>query len=253
MKDALGNVQRVVVLGGASAIALATVSRWAQARRGLQVVLAARPSSRRDEADAALRSLGAHVETVDLDVEEDPARQQEVMAGVYGGSDVDVVLVAFGVLGDQEQAWQDPAAAVRLFDVNTRAAILHGVLATRRLREQGHGALVLLSSVAGERVRRSNFPYGASKAAADDFYRGLSQAAAADGVQVLVVRPGFVHTPMTRGLKKAPLAVDPQDVAQVIDDGLRTGREVVWAPASMRWVMTALRALPTPIFRRLPI
>lgn len=255
MRDALGSFQRVVVLGGTSAIAVATVSRWARAHPGLEVVLAARPSPRRDAAAADLRALRAVVEPVDLDVEADPVAQQEIMAGIYAAQrpDVDVVLVAFGVLGDQEQAWQDPSAAVRLIDVNTRAAVLHGVLAANRLRSQGHGALVLLSTVAGERVRRSNFAYGASKVGADAFYRGLAQAVAAAGVQVLVVRPGFVRSPMTQGLADAPLAQDPEDVAAIIDEGLRTGREVVWAPGTMRWVMAGLRSLPTPVFRKLPI
>lgn len=254
MKDALGNYQRVVVLGGASAIAVATVSRWARARPGLEVVLAARPSARRDAAVAELSGLGARVHPVDLDVEAEPAAQQQVMASVYGdGRDVDVVLVAFGVLGDQEEAWRDPVAAVRIVDVNMRAAVLHGVLAGNRLRSQGHGALVLLSSVAGERVRRSNFPYGATKAGADGFYRGLTWAMAGTGVQVLVVRPGFVHSPMTRGLRAAPLSVEPADVALAIDTGLRAGRDVVWVPGAMRWVMRVLRAVPEPIFRRLPL
>lgn len=255
MRNALGSYQRVVVLGGTSAIAMATVSRWAATSPGLEVVLAARPSDKRDGVVAELTAQGARVEAVDLDVEADPAVQQVAMAAVYGRDrpDVDVVLVAFGVLGDQEQAWQDPAAALRMIDVNMRSAILHGVLAANRLRVQGHGALVLLSTVAGERVRRSNFVYGATKAGADDFYRGLAQAVAPSGVQVLIVRPGFVRSPMTQGLADAPLAVDPQDVAAVVDEGLRSGREVVWAPGPMRWVMAGLRALPTPVFRRLPI
>lgn len=255
MRNALGSYQRVVVLGGTSAIAQATVTRWVAASPGLEVVLAARPSDKRDEAAATLTARGARVEVVDLDVEADPAVQQETMAAVYGGDrgDVDVVLVAFGVLGDQEQAWQDPVAAMRMVDVNMRSAVLHGVLAAGRLRVQGHGALVLLSTVAGERVRRSNFVYGATKAGADDFYRGLAQAVAPHGVQVLIVRPGFVHSPMTEGLAAAPLAVKPEDVAAIVDEGLRSGREVVWAPGPMRWVMAGLRALPTPVFRRLPL
>ncbi len=253
MRDGLGRIQRVVVIGGSSAIAVATVARWATARRGLEVVLCARPSTRRDEALATLTGLGAVVEPVDLDVEGDADTQIAAMEGVYAGRDVDVVLVAVGVLGDQEEAWQDPRAALRLVDVNTRAPILHGTMAGNALRRQGHGSLVLISTVAGERVRRSNFVYGATKAGADDFFRGLAQALAPDGVHVLIVRPGFVRSPMTEGLDDAPLAQTPEQVAEVIDLGLQSGREVVWAPGTMRWVMTGLRSLPTPIFRKLPI
>lgn len=253
MRDGLGRIQRVVVIGGSSAIAVATAARWARGQRGLEVVLCARPSPRREEAVRTLRDLGAVVEAVDLDVEADADSQLAAMEQVYAGRDVDVVLVAVGVLGDQEQAWQDPHAALRMVDVNTRAPIVHGVLAANHLRAQGHGALVLISTVAGERVRRSNFVYGATKAGADDFYRGLSQAVAPEGVHVLVVRPGFVRSPMTDGLDEAPLAQTPEEVAEVIDDGLLQGKEVVWAPAAMRWVMTGLRSVPTPVFRKLPI
>lgn len=254
MRDALGRLQRVVVVGGTSAIARAAMARWARERRGLEVTLLARPGARRDEAAAELTALAAKVECVDLDAEADlEAQRARIEAAFDGGGDVDLVLVALGALGDQERAWQDPAAALRLVDVNARAPIFVGVIAAERLRRQGHGALVLLSSVAGERVRRSNFAYGATKAAADDFYRGLAQALAPDGVHVMVVRPGFVRTPMTEGLDEAPLAQDPTDVAQDIDAGLAAGASVIWSPATMRVVMAGLKSLPAPIFRRLPI
>lgn len=254
MRDALGRLQRVVVIGGSSAIGVATAKRWATDSRGLEVVLLARPSARREAAAAELSALGAKVECVDLDVEGPMEEQRATLEQVLAtGRDVDVVLVAVGVLGDQEAAWQDPEAALRLVDVNTRAPVVLGVVASNALRRQGHGSLVLISSVAGERVRRSNFAYGASKAGADDFYRGLAQAVAPDGVHVLVVRPGFVRSPMTEGLDEAPLAQTPDEVAAVIVDGVDAGGEVVWAPATMRWVMTGLRGVPTPVFRRLPI
>jgi len=107
--------------------------------------------------------------------------------------------------------------------------------------------------VAGERPRKSNFVYGSTKAGLDAFYNGLGDAMAADGVQVLVVRPGFVHTKMTQGLAAAPLSQTPEQVAEVIVAGLVAGRHTVWAPPTMRWVMSALRHLPRPVFRRLPI
>ena len=253
MKDAVQNPQRVVLVGGTSAIALATVRRWLENRAGLQVVLAARPSPRRQEAATRLRTGGAEVEEVDLDLSDPDTARGQLAAALDGGPDIDVVLVTAGVLGDQEASWQDVDAALALGRVNYTGAVLAGVLAAQRLRAQGHGSLVLLSSVAGERVRRGNFAYGASKAGADAFYLGLAEAVRADGVQVLVVRPGFVRSPMTEGLSDAPLAQDPDEVAQVILDGLARGRRIVWSPPAMRWVMSGLRHLPHAVFRRLPI
>ncbi|HET9126472.1 MAG TPA: decaprenylphospho-beta-D-erythro-pentofuranosid-2-ulose 2-reductase [Propionibacteriaceae bacterium] len=253
MKDAVQNPQRVVLVGGTSAIGVATVQRWLQNRQGLQVVLAARPSPRRAAAAAELRAAGAEVEEVDLDLADPDAARVQLGAAFGGGTDIDVVLVTAGVLGDQEASWQDVDAALALGQVNYTGAVLAGVLAAQRLRGQGHGALVLLSSVAGERVRRSNFAYGASKAGADAFYLGLAEAVRADGVQVLVVRPGFVRSPMTEGLKDAPLAQRPEEVAEAILGGLARGQRIVWSPPAMRWVMSGLRHLPHAVFRRLPI
>ena len=164
-----------------------------------------------------------------------------------------MVLVAFGVLGDQERDERDPAAAAEVVETNFTAAVSVGVAVAERLRMQGHGTLVVLSSVAGERARRSNFVYGASKAGMDAFYQGLGAALAPEGVHVMVVRPGFVKTRMTAGMKPAPLATTPEAVAQVVVDGLDRGARTVWAPPPLRAVMTVLRHLPTPVFRRLPL
>src|SRR5262249_487738 len=122
-----------------------------------------------------------------------------------------------------------------------------------RLQAQGHGLVVFLSSVAGERVRRSNFVYGSSKAGADGFYQGVAAALASSGVRVMIVRPGFVHTKMTAGLNAPPMSVSADDVADAVGRGIARGREVVWVPPALRYVMSALRHVPTALFRRLPI
>jgi decaprenylphospho-beta-D-erythro-pentofuranosid-2-ulose 2-reductase len=111
----------------------------------------------------------------------------------------------------------------------------------------------VLSSVAGERVRRSNVVYGASKAGLDGLAQGLGDALHARGVRVMVVRPGFVHTRMTRGLDAAPLSTEPGAVARAVVRGLDRGDAVVWVPRSLRWLMLVVRFLPRPIFRRLPL
>ena len=107
--------------------------------------------------------------------------------------------------------------------------------------------------MAGERVRRSNFVYGATKAGFDGFCLGLGEALRGSGARVLVVRPGFVRTAMTAGMEEAPLAVGPEDVAAAVVDGVDAGRDLIWVPGTMRGVMSALRHIPRPLFRRLPI
>ena len=160
--------------------------------------------------------------------------------------DFDLVLLAFGVLGDQEEAEHDGRAAVEIVEVNYLGAVSVAVPLAQRMREQGHGTIVVLSSVAGERARRSNFVYGSSKAGMDAFFQGLGDSLVGTGVQVMIVRPGFVHTKMTEGMDAAPLSTTPEAVADAIVHGLARGRETVWVPvdAALRDVGAAPRAAP---------
>jgi len=253
MKDALGSVQRVLVLGGGSDIARATV-RALVAERTRAVILAGRDPQRLAPAAQEARAAGAEtVEVVAFDAD-DPGSHDAVLGDLFERfGDLDVVLVAFGVLGDQEESLADTGAALGVLRTNFTGAASTLLAAGRRLRAQGHGTLVLLSSVAAERARRSNFVYGASKAGIDAFAQGLGDELAPDGVHVMVVRPGFVHTKMTAGLEAAPLSTTPEKVAEAIVSGLRRGSHTVWAPPALRFVMSALRHLPRPVFRRLDL
>jgi decaprenylphospho-beta-D-erythro-pentofuranosid-2-ulose 2-reductase len=249
--DALGQPQSVLVLGGTSDIAVATLERWLR-RRPLRVELAARPGPRRDDAVRRLEKAGADVRVHDFEAERDESHPPLIEEIVVNG-DIDVALVAFGILCDDERSWQDHGEAVRQARINYLAAVSVGVLVAAQLRRQGHGVIVALSSVAGERVRRSNFVYGSTKAGMDAFYLGLGEAMRGSGARVLVVRPGFVRTKMTSGREDAPLAVDAEQVAEAIVGGVADGSELIWVPRAMRGVMSALRHVPRPVFRRLPI
>jgi decaprenylphospho-beta-D-erythro-pentofuranosid-2-ulose 2-reductase len=251
MIDALGSPQSVLLLGGTSDIALATAQRWAT-RPGLRVIVAARPSEARDDAVRRLADLGAEATALDFDAR-DTASHAALVKAAAADADIDVALVTFGLLGDAEEAWQNGERAVELAEVNYVGAVSCGIALADQMRAQGHGTIVALSSVAGERVRRSNFVYGSTKAGMDGFFLGLGEAVRDDGVTVVVVRPGFVRTKMTRGLLEPPLAVDASDVADATVDAVATGREIVWVPRSLRYVMSGLRHVPRPVFRRLPI
>lgn len=251
MKDAFGLPQSLLVLGGTSEIALATARRLI-ARRTRTVWLAGRPSPGLDEAAGQLRGLGAEVRTVAFDAL-DPAAHEDALGKVFAEGDVDMVLLAFGTLGDQAHDERDPGAAVRVAQTNYTGAVSAGLVCAGALQAQGHGSLVVLSSVAGERARRANFIYGSSKAGLDAFAQGLGDALYGTGVHVMVVRPGFVRTRMTAGLPEAPLATTPEAVAAAVELGLRRRAETVWVPGALRVVMSALRHLPRGVFRRLPV
>lgn len=251
MIDALGSVGSLLLVGGTSDIAVATARRYLQ-ERPLRIVLAARDTDRRAAVAEELGSLGATVEVVDFDAE-DPEAPKRMVAEAAAGGDIDVAVIAFGLLGDQEQLASDADAVASLAQVNFVAPTVVGTVLADQFRTQGHGVIVALSSVAGERARASNFVYGSTKAGMDAFFSGLADSLVGTGVSVLVVRPGFVRSKMTEGLEAAPLATTPEQVAEAIVTGIRRGRHTVWVPGAMRVVMSGLRHLPRPVFRRLPI
>ena len=252
MRDALGTVDSVLVLGGASEIALATVDALLDEGGARQVVLAVRRPAEVSSAVARLTTRGAAVEVVAFDADVAGERVAVVDEVFDRLGDVDVVLVAFGSLGAPSVA-DDPEGAARLLETNVVGAAAVTLAAAKRMTAQGHGAIVVMSSVAGERVRKSNFVYGASKAGIDGLALGLADHLRGSGVDVIVVRPGFVQTRMTAGMKAPPLSTDAATVARAVVNALRTRRAVVWVPSPLRWVMVALRHLPRSVFRRLPV
>jgi decaprenylphospho-beta-D-erythro-pentofuranosid-2-ulose 2-reductase len=250
MINAVGAPQSLLLLGGTSDIGLAIARKYS--RHGLRVVLAARPSDRRTAAATELAGLGCDVTEVDLDAR-DHESHAATIEQAFSGGDIDIAVIAFGLLGDSEQAWRDPDLALELAEVNYTAPVHFGVLLGQRMQAQAHGWIVAMSSVAGERVRRSNFVYGSTKAGFDGFFLGLGEALRDYGVHVLVVRPGFVKSKMTTGLDEAPLAVTPDQVADAVGEAIKSKRELVWVPGPLRVVMSGLRHVPRPLFRKLPL
>jgi decaprenylphospho-beta-D-erythro-pentofuranosid-2-ulose 2-reductase len=248
MQDALGEVQSMLVLGGTSEIA-GTIARRLVERRCRTVVLAVRTPGSGDELADDLRARGATtVETIAFDAA-DPASHEKVITSVFESRDIDLVLLAFGVLGDQATFDDDPAAAAAAVEVNYVGGVSSGLATAKCFRRQGHGTLVVLSSVAGERARKDNFVYGSSKAGLDAFAQGLGDELAGSGARVMVVRPGFVHTRMTTGMDPAPLSTTPDVVADVVLQGLAKGSHTVWAPPPLRYLFAVLRHLPRRAWR----
>ncbi len=249
MRDATGGVQSVLVLGGTSEIAAATVDLLV-ADRCRRVVLAGRPSERLDAMAERFRSPSVAVEVTAFEAAATEGHEK-VLGEVFDAGDVDLVILAFGVLGDQEVFERDPAAAVEAVTVNYTGAVSAGLVVADRLRAQGHGTLAVLSSVAGVRARRDNFVYGSTKAGLDGFAQGLADSLVGTGARVMVVRPGFVATRMTEGMEPAPFATTPEAVAADIVSGLRRGRTTVWSPPVLQALFGVLRVVPRPVWRRL--
>ena len=253
MKDALGSVQSVLVLGGASDIGVAVAKKLAGARQAT-VVLAGRDETALENAAKEVGSAGAgRVEVTQFDACDTSSHEAVITkAAEMAGGDLDVIVLAFGLLGDQEADEKGGDGAARLATTNYVGAVTAGLAAARLMRSQGHGTIVFLSSVAGERVRRANFIYGSSKAGMDGFAQGLGDSLAGSGASVLIVRPGFVRTKMTEGMSEAPLSTTAEAVADATVKAIASGREVVWVPAALRLVFMVFRHLPRVLWRRIP-
>jgi len=243
--------RRVVVLGGTSEIALAIV-RELQGRAPREVALVGRDlEALRRAAEDLAGAGGPPTPIFELDARDLEHHERVIGEAFAALGGADIVILAVGVLGERGGIPDDVAGALRVLEVNLVGAGSLLIHSARRLREQGSGALVVLSSVAGERARAANVVYGASKAGLDALAQGLGDALHDQGVRVLVVRPGFVHTRMTRGLAPAPLSTTPTAVARVAVRGLNHGSHTVWAPPALRLLMIAVRTLPRPLLRRL--
>jgi decaprenylphospho-beta-D-erythro-pentofuranosid-2-ulose 2-reductase len=253
MKDALGAVQSVLVLGGGSDIGVATAKALAGPRAARVVLAGRRPEELQKRAGEVEEAGASSVDVVAFDALDTASHQVFVDDVVARHGDLDVVVAAFGVLGDQQEAERDAGAALEVAATNYVGFVSVAIPISQRLRAQGHGTLVVLSTVAAERARRSNFVYGSSKAGVDAFAQGLGYALEGSGASVLLVRPGFVETKMTAGMDPMPLATTADGVADAIVDALARGREVIWVPPPLRLVMIALRHLPRSLFRRLKI
>jgi decaprenylphospho-beta-D-erythro-pentofuranosid-2-ulose 2-reductase len=250
--DALGNPQSMVLLGGTSEIGRAIVDALASPRL-TRVVLAGRPGTGLDQAmdDVATTHHGIAVTTAVLDVE-DAATHDPALDAAFNDGDIDVVILAIGVLGDQGADEVDADAAARVMRINGADSSALALRAYQRLAQQGHGTLVVISTIAAVRPRRANFIYGASKAGLDAFTQGLIELGRESGVQVVLVRPGFVRTRMTEGMAEAPFTVDPSDVGRDVAQAVRKKRSIIYSPAQVAAVAGVLKALPRPVLRRLP-
>ncbi len=252
MIDATGMPQTAVVIGGSSQIARDTLLLLAD-RRLRSVVLAGRGGAALEATAVELRARGVEeVMTRYLDVTDTDRRDAFAKATTCELDTIDLLLVAAGDLGTSEIDALDAKTVSRTVVTNFAgpAAAIAAFLGT--LRAQGAGRIVILSSVAGVRVRKANFVYGAAKAGIDGFALGLADALVGTGVEVTVVRPGFVRTKMTSGLKPAPFTVESSAVAEAIVEGLETRAPVIWVPPVFRAVFALVRLFPRALWRKIP-
>lgn len=245
-------MSRVVIFGATSAIAEATARRFAAA--GDSLVLVGRSRSRLESVADDLRVRGATTVGVELLDALDIDSQSNVLqraTDALGG--IDVALIAFGTLPDQKAAESDVALVRQALEINAVSTLCLMNRLAACLAQAGTGTLAVISSVAGDRGRRSNYVYGAAKAAISHYAEGLRCRFAGTDVRVVTIKPGFVDTPMTAEFDKGLLWASPDAVGKKIHAAVVSGRDVVYVPWFWRWIMLVIRLIPGWLFKRLPL
>jgi decaprenylphospho-beta-D-erythro-pentofuranosid-2-ulose 2-reductase len=242
--------QRIVALGALSAMCKATLRLYAE--EGARIVVAGRGEDRLKALATDLEARGAHqVVTWDTDLTgcADTRAELARMTSAIGG--LDSVLLFYGTLGDNAKAEKDMAEARSILHTNFTSAAEWCLAAADLIESQSHGSLVVVGSVAGDRGRQSNYIYGAAKGGLGLLVQGIAHRLVRCGGNAVVIKPGFVDTPMTAGIQKGgPLWAKPEAVAPIIKRAATRHSPVVYAPGFWRWIMLAIRAVPTPVFHK---
>jgi len=241
---------RVLIVGATSAIATETARVYAA--YGARLFLTGRDGARLDGVAADLRVRGAGaVETAVLDVT-DRRRGPEVLESAwaaFGG--LDVALLPHGVLPDQARCQASADETLAAIDVNLTSTVALLTPLANRFEASRAGCIAVITSVAGDRGRQSNYVYGAAKGGLDRFLEGLRNRLFRSGVSVVTLKPGFVDTPMTAGVRQGPLFASARRAGRAVHRAIERRRDVAYIPWFWRPIMAIVRALPEPVFKRL--
>jgi decaprenylphospho-beta-D-erythro-pentofuranosid-2-ulose 2-reductase len=228
---------------------LAIVDRLV-ASRCKKVVLGVRSPASATTTLNRLRSAGVDADTIVFDALDPASHTKVIDAAAERMGDIDMVILAFGILDGHAEIDTDPVFAAQVVQTNFGGAVSAGLASAVQLRKQGHGTILSITSVAGVRSRAENMIYASSKAGMDSFSQALGDALIGTGARCVVVRPGFVHTHMTEGMKPAPFATTPDKIADTVISGLQKNKEIIWAPSIMMPMFLTLRHLPRFLWRK---
>lgn len=244
-------MKKILIIGATSAIATACARIWATEKAAFFLV-GRDPDKLRQTADDLLVRGAAAVDTHVLDLNEFASHPAMLDAGYAALEKIDVALIAHGTLPNQKACEQDVNVALQEFSSNGLNVIALLTLLANRMETQGSGTIAVISSVAGDRGRPSNYLYGTAKAAVSTFCEGLRARMFKVGVHVLTIKPGFVDTPMTKGLPLPGLLVaQPEQVARHIHSAIARSKNVIYTPWFWRGIMTIIRNIPEPIFKKM--
>ncbi len=224
------------------------------AKDGANLILVARSSLKLADVRGDLCVRGAKaVETIEADLADVTRHQEIIETALKPFSGLDMVLVAYGTLGDQRESEQNVEVALQEFNNNCTSVISLLTLLVNYFEQQGRGCIAVISSVAGDRGRQSNYVYGAAKGALTIFLQGLRNRLAKKGITVVTIKPGMVDTPMTAHMRKSRLFASAQTVGQGIYEAMMKRKDVVYVPAYWRYIMWIIKSIPESRFKKMNI
>ncbi len=245
-------MRNILIAGATSAIAQETAKHFAQDGDNLFLV-ARNPEKLQAVADDLQARGAAKVATLNMDMNAIDRHEEMWHAAEGAIGTIDTLLVAYGVLPDQQACSKDIQRTLETFQTNTLSVIALLTIAANIFADQHYGTLAVISSVAGDRGRQSNYIYGASKGALNIFLQGLRNRLYKANVHVLTIKPGMVDTPMTAHLRKGPLFTNPQAVGEKIYQAIVKRVDTLYVPWYWRWVMVVIKAIPESLFKRLSL
>ena len=245
-------MRKVLIIGATSAIAQATAKIYAQQKDALFLV--GRDVEKLEIIAADLKVYGAsQVNYTDLDLNKCERHQDMLQQASSSLEGIDIVLIAYGTLDDQKECEQEYARTKRALQTNFLSVVSLLTLLANKLEPQNYGCIAVISSVAGDRGRQSNYVYGTAKGALSIFLQGLRNRLQKFNINVLDIKPGFVDTPMTAEFNKGALWAKPDDIAKGIHKAIEKRKSVVYLPWFWWPIMTIIRYIPEPIFKRMKL
>jgi decaprenylphospho-beta-D-erythro-pentofuranosid-2-ulose 2-reductase len=243
---------RVLIIGATSAIAQEVAKIYAAS--GSQLFLVARNGQKLEQVVQDLNVRGANaIETLSLDLANIEGHEQIITSADKFMSGIDIALIAHGTLPDQKACENSINATVQELHINFLSTVSLLTVLANYFEKQASGCIAVISSVAGDRGRQSNYVYGAAKGGLSIFLQGLRNRLSKAGVCVLTIKPGFVISPMTAEFKKGILWVQPKKIANDIVSAIHKRKNVVYVPWFWRWIMLIIRNIPESIFKRMSL
>lgn len=250
----MNNKKRIIIIGATSAIAEHCARLWVQ-NQPADLTLVGRDVQRieRVATDLQVRSPQSEIRIVQAEFM-DPATINATVESIVASGNVDIVLIAHGSLPEQAECQASLDVCQEALAINGISPVLYAEAFAKHMTKINHGTIALISSVAGDRGRKSNYVYGAAKGLLTRYAQGLQHRFAGTGVKVVLIKPGPTDTPMTAHLKGsgAKLA-SVESVATQIVYGVDTGKSVVYAPRKWALIMLIIRHLPSIIFNKMDI